>query len=65
MRRVRQRLETHLDVDLDRDRDALLQLLCFLIEVLAELPDGDSSLDEKRKREGENDKKNFKIHEKS
>lgn len=34
-------------MDLDRERDALLQLLGFLIEVLAELPDGDSFLDGK------------------
>lgn len=32
-------------MDLDRERDAVLQLLGFLIEVLAELPDGDSFLD--------------------
>lgn len=35
---------THLDVDLDRERDALLQRLGFLIEVFAELSDGDPSL---------------------
>lgn len=34
-------------MDLDWERDSLLQLLGFLIEVLAELPDGDSSLDGK------------------
>lgn len=37
--------QTHLHVDLDRERDALLQLLGLLIEVLAELPDGDSFLE--------------------
>lgn len=31
-------------MDLDWERDSLLHLLGFLIEVLAELPDGDSSL---------------------
>lgn len=40
-------LEAHLYVDLNWERDSLLQLLGFLIEVLAELPDGDSSLDGK------------------
>lgn len=34
-------------MDLDRERDSLLQLLGFLIEVLAELPDRDSSLNGK------------------
>lgn len=34
-------------MDLDWKRDSLLQLLGFLIEVLAELPDGDSSLEGK------------------
>lgn len=37
--------QTHLHVDLDWKRDSLLQLLGFLIEVLAELSDGDSFLD--------------------
>lgn len=36
--------QTHLHVDLDRERDSLLQLLRLLIEVLTELADGDSSL---------------------
>lgn len=36
---------THLHMDLDWERDSLLQVFGFLIEVLAELPDGDSSLD--------------------
>lgn len=39
--------QTHLHVDLDRERDSLLQLLRLLIEVLTELADGDSSLDGK------------------
>ena len=41
-------LQTYLHVDLDWERDALLQLLRSLIEILAELPDGDSSLGRKR-----------------
>lgn len=40
--------ETHLHIDLDRDRDPLLQLFGFLIEVLAELSDRDSFLHWKR-----------------
>lgn len=44
--------QTHLHVDLDRERDSLLQLLRLLIEVLTELADGDSSLDGKT---GENE----------
>lgn len=36
--------ETHLDVDLDGKWDAFFQLFGFLIEVLAELPDGDPFL---------------------
>lgn len=40
----RRALETHLYVDLYWKRDSLLQLFGLLIEVLAELPDGDSSL---------------------
>lgn len=41
--------QTHLHVDLDRERDSLLQLLRLLIEVLTELADGDSSLDEENR----------------
>lgn len=51
VRETNQAAQTHLHMDLDRERDALLQLLGFLIEVFAELPDGYSSLDRNRKRE--------------
>lgn len=37
--------KTHLHMNLDWKRDSFLQLLGFLIEVLAELSDGDSFLD--------------------
>lgn len=48
--------QTHLHVDLDCERDALLQLLRFFIEVLAELSNGDSSLDGKREnKHGKNE----------
>lgn len=42
--------QAYLHVDLDWERDALLELLGFLIEVFAELSNGDSSLNRKRKR---------------
>lgn len=42
--------EKHLHMDLDRERDALLQLFGFLIEVLAELSDGDSFLNLEKKQ---------------
>ena len=42
--------ETHLHCDPDGERDAVLHLLGFLIEILAELPNGDSSLHGKNKQ---------------
>ena len=44
--------QTHLDVDPDRERDAFLQLLGLLVEVLAELPNGDASLDTRKGQKG-------------
>lgn len=46
--------DTHLHMDLDREWNALLQLFGFLIEVLDELPDGDSFLEGKNKKNEKN-----------
>lgn len=42
--------ETHLHLDPDGEREALLHLLGSLIELLAELPNGDSSLHGRNKQ---------------